>query len=92
MMKKGCGIHKLTWVLVIVGAINWGLVGLGGFFGSEWNVVDLLLGRWMVVENIVYLLVGISGVMLIFGCKCKACSVSKGDMSMSGNQNNNQGM
>jgi len=79
MMKKSCGWHKTTWVLVIIGAINWGLVGLGGFFGGNWNVVNLLLGNWAVVENIVYLLVGVSGVMLIFQGSCKTCNVGGGE-------------
>jgi len=93
MMKKGCGWHKVTWLLVIIGAINWGLVGLGGFFGGDWNIVGLLLGKWMVLENIVYVLVGISGVMLIFNCRCKTCKVGGGnDMSPQTNTQTDQGM
>ena len=76
--KNGCTWSWLAWLLVIIGAINWGLVGLGNFFSSNWNVVNLLLGRWMVVENIVYIIVGICGVILIFGCRCKTCKSSMG--------------
>jgi uncharacterized membrane protein YuzA (DUF378 family) len=55
--------------------LNWGLVGLEMLIssGSNWNVVNLLLGSWPVVEGIVYLLVGIAALMSIFGCHCKKC-------------------
>ena len=49
-------------LLLIVGGLNWGLVGLGGFLGKELNVVHLLLGSWPQVEWVVYLLVGVSAV------------------------------
>ena len=38
------GLHMAAWVLVIVGALNWGLVGLGGFLGGNWNLVNLIFG------------------------------------------------
>ncbi len=54
----------LEWaatLLVVVGALNWGLVGLGGFLGSSLNVVNLILGGFPQVEWLVYVLVGLSG-------------------------------
>jgi hypothetical protein len=42
--------------LVIIGAINWGLVGLLGF-----NLVSLLFGGWPWLVTIVYILIGVSG-------------------------------
>ncbi len=48
-------------VLLIIGGLNWGLVGLGGFLGSNLNVVNLLLGAWPTVEWVVYILVGLAG-------------------------------
>lgn len=56
-------MSKLALLLALIGALNWGLVGLGGFFGANLNVVNLLLGSWPVVEWIVYVLVGIGGVL-----------------------------
>lgn len=57
------GLGKLAWVLVLVGAVNWGLIGIN----MEWNVVDMLLGTWPVVMKVVYLLVGLSALVLLFG-------------------------
>ncbi len=55
----------VAWVLVMVGALNWGLVGLGAFMGSNWNVVNMLLGSWPSVEWLVYVLVGASAVWML---------------------------
>lgn len=75
--KGGCGLAKIAWILVIVGGLNWGLVGVGMLFGSSWNLVTLLLGTWPVVEAIVYILVGVSAVVFLFGCSCKKCDECK---------------
>jgi uncharacterized membrane protein YuzA (DUF378 family) len=67
----------IAWVLIIIGALNWGLVGLGWWFGGgNWNVVNLILGSWPMIEGLVYVLVGVSGVYEIVNHKanCKACS------------------
>lgn len=71
-------MKQIAWILVIVGALNWGLVGLGWLFGgANWNVVNLILGGVPTVEGIVYLLVGISAVVMLTGkCGCKACRSS----------------
>ncbi len=69
-------MHKLGFVLIIVGALNWGLVGVGGFVGSDLNVVHLVLGSWPMVEWLVYVLVGVSAVLEVVGHKknCKECT------------------
>ncbi len=71
----GCTCSVIMKALVIVGGINWGLVGAGMLAGSmdSWNLVNMLLGSWPMVEAIVYLLVGVAAVASIFGCKCKKC-------------------
>lgn len=60
-------LNLVAWVLVIVGALNWGLVGLGWLMGSaDWNVVHMIVGSLgSQVEAIVYVLVGLSGVWLL---------------------------
>ena len=49
-------IDVLVAVLVVVGALNWGLVGLFGF-----DLVAALLGDGSVLSRIVYSLVGFCG-------------------------------
>lgn len=56
---------KLAELLVVIGALNWGLVGLGGFMDQDWNVVHMVLGAWPVVEWVVYVLVGVAGVLTL---------------------------
>ena len=69
-------LHSTAFVLTVVGGLNWGLGAIGTYMGSNWNVVNLLLGQWSGVENIVYLLVGLSALMLMFSHKmnCRACN------------------
>ena len=73
MCKGGCVGAMIAKILVIVGGINWGLVGVGILLSSDWNVVKMILGSIPTLEAIVYILVGISAVMMIFGCKCAKC-------------------
>ena len=49
-------IDKIALVLIIIGAINWGLIG---FF--KFNLVDNIFGSMTVLTRIIYALVGISG-------------------------------
>jgi uncharacterized membrane protein YuzA (DUF378 family) len=65
-------LGTLAYILVVVGALNWGLVGLGWLAGgADWNVVHMLLGSWMKVEAVVYVLVGLAGVYKLAMCgKC----------------------
>jgi uncharacterized protein len=49
----------IAWVLVVIGALNWGLVGLLNF-----NLVTAIFGAGM-LSNVVYDLVGVSALVLI---------------------------
>jgi uncharacterized membrane protein YuzA (DUF378 family) len=59
------GLRLLAFILLIVGGLNWGLVGLGMFLGFNGNLVNLLFGAWPAVEALVYLLVGISAIVIL---------------------------
>ncbi|MFA6278567.1 MAG: DUF378 domain-containing protein [Candidatus Paceibacterota bacterium] len=59
-------LHKTAFVLVVIGGLNWGLVALSTYTGSNLNVVNLILGSMPAVENLVYLLVGLSALAVIF--------------------------
>ena len=54
-------VDWITFVLVVVGGINWGLVG-----AINYNVVNTLLGSWPMVERIVYDLVGLSALYMVY--------------------------
>ncbi|WP_196259969.1 DUF378 domain-containing protein [Pelagibacterium limicola] len=53
-------LNILTLILVIVGGLNWGLVGLFGF-----DLVAALFGAGSALSRIVYVLVGLSAVWQI---------------------------
>lgn len=53
-------IDRIALILVIIGAINWGLIGFFGF-----NLVDSIFGTMSMVSRIIYALVGLSGLWSI---------------------------
>ena len=59
-------LSQVTRILVVVGGVNWGLVGLGMLMGADWNVVKMILGSIPSLEAIVYLLVGLSAVYIVW--------------------------
>lgn len=50
-------LNLITLILVIVGGLNWGLVGLFNF-----DLVAALFGKDSLLSRIVYILVGLSAV------------------------------
>jgi hypothetical protein len=68
-------LHYIAFALVVIGGLNWGLYALG------YNLVNMLLGSWPMVEKVVYLLVGLSAIYLGVTHKgdCKVCSMGSMD-------------
>ena len=58
-MRNSHAWDLVVSIFLIAGGINWGLVGLGYFFGTNLNIINLVLGSWPAVENIVYVVVGL---------------------------------
>jgi hypothetical protein len=55
------GLAWVALVLVIIGALNWGLVGLFNF-----NLVAAIFGSLSALSRIVYVLVALAGLYLIY--------------------------
>lgn len=60
MLKNACLCCKIVGAIAIIGALNWGLIGV-----ANYNVVEHLLGVGTVATRIVYSLVGLSGLALL---------------------------
>ena len=57
-------LNALDWiviVLVIIGGLNWGLVGFFNF-----DLIAAIFGSVMVIARILYALIGLAGLYLIF--------------------------
>lgn len=57
-------LSAATWVaivLAVIGAVNWGLVGLFDF-----NLVSAIFGPMSTMSRIIYVLVGLAGLYLVF--------------------------
>lgn len=65
-MEKSA-LDWIAYILVIIGALNWGLVGLNSFSGItyNWDVVAAIFGGMPALAAIVYLLVGLSGIWIL---------------------------
>ncbi len=50
-------IRNIALLLVIIGALNWGLIGL-----FEFNLVSTVFGNLSLISRIIYVLVGLSGI------------------------------
>lgn len=59
-MKKIGIFDWIVLILVLIGALNWGLVGLFKF-----DLVEALFGDMTTFSRIIYTLVGLAGVYLI---------------------------
>lgn len=53
-------VNIIAYILVIIGGINWFIIGVSGF-----DLVAGIFGTLSVVSRIVYILVGISAIWLI---------------------------
>ena len=51
-------LEKVLLVLTIIGAVNWGLIGI-----LDFNLVTTIFGTGSLLTNIVYILVGVAGLV-----------------------------
>lgn len=74
------GLHMLSFALAMIGALNWGLIGL-----FKLDLVNAILGSIPALERIVYVLVGLSAVYLVATHKhdCRNCNLA-GHAGMTG--------
>ena len=73
MLKQACLLCKIVGALAIIGALNWGLVGI-----LQVNLVERIFGEASAITRILYVLVGLSGVALLasYFTVCPACKKS----------------
>ena len=66
--------HIITFLLLIIGGINWLLVGI-----AKWDIGNLFGGQDATISRVIYVLVGLSAVYAIATHKkeCKACCGGK---------------
>ncbi len=74
-MRKHGPVGWIAWILLILGGLNWGLVGIN----PEYNVVVMLLGADSPVARGLYILIGIAALLAIIFkitclCKGKCCN------------------
>ena len=60
-------LYSISFILVIIGALNWLLVGVFSF-----DLVATIFGTMSIISRIIYILVGLGAIYLILNMK-KAC-------------------
>lgn len=60
-MKQMGALDWVVFVLLVVGALNWGLVGLANV-----NIVEAILGPIPILLKVIYILVGLAGLYKIY--------------------------
>ncbi|OGE77985.1 MAG: hypothetical protein A2751_02690 [Candidatus Doudnabacteria bacterium RIFCSPHIGHO2_01_FULL_46_14] len=75
-MGKHKGIHMITFILLAVGGLNWGIFAITG-----WEIGSIFGGMDETISKIIYILVGLSAVYEI-ACHGKTCKLCKPDGSM----------
>ncbi len=70
-------LHSVAFILVIIGGINWLLVGL-----ISWDIGAIFGGQDNIISRIVYVLVGLSAIYLVATHKkdCKNCGSGAASM------------
>ena len=71
MGKCGGGVFcKIAFILIILGALNWGLIGFFGF-----NFFGYIFASVPMVARIVYAVVGLAGLWVLFAAMrcCGSC-------------------
>ncbi len=68
MLKQACVVCKTVGALAIIGALNWGAIGI-----FQVNFVEQILGNGL--ARVAYILVGLSGLALLasYFVVCPAC-------------------
>ncbi len=66
-------MHKLAFILLIVGGLNWLLVGVFG-----WDISRFLGGETSMISRIVYVLVGLAAIyeVAMHRGTCKECGTT----------------
>ncbi|HLD07853.1 MAG TPA: DUF378 domain-containing protein [Candidatus Peribacterales bacterium] len=83
MGKHCCNLCMVAKIIVIIGALNWGLVG-----AFQFDLVAELLGSVPMAARAVYVIVGLAGLAMLLslvkGCKfcCKNGSCAPGSQPM----------
>lgn len=60
-MKKMSVLDWICAILIIIGGLNWGLIGFFNF-----NLISLIFGDMSIITRIIYALVGLAALYTIY--------------------------
>ena len=60
-------VHTVALILSLVGALNWGLVGITSMMGTRFDLVEYLgmMVGFSMLSDIIYIIVGLSAIVVL---------------------------
>ena len=83
--KKGKGLHMVTFLLLIIGGLNWLIFALSG-----WDLGQLFGEMNNTVAKVIYILVGLAAIVELVSHK-KCCTACGGGCENCGPKDGNAG-
>lgn len=70
MTEKGKGLHMFTYILMVVGGLNWLLLG-----AFQWEVTELFGGSSSTAGRVVFVIIGLATIynLATHNKNCKVC-------------------
>ncbi len=75
MKKKYTALDVIAIIVVIIGALNWGVLGI-----INYNVIAAIIGDLNILTRIVYIIIGLCGLWVIYSF-CRSSKSSATDSS-----------
>jgi len=74
-MEKYTILDTISFILAIIGGLNWGLVGIN----EQWNIVHMLLQNYSVAERIVYIIIGLASLWAVYALVHASLTIEEKD-------------
>ncbi len=73
-MSQKSTSSEVTHMLIMIGSLNWGLIGAGRLVaGADWNVLHMVFGAAPMFETSLYLIIGLAALYKVAGCSKSCC-------------------
>jgi len=79
-------LHKIAFLLLVIGGINWLLLGV-----INWEIGSLFGGMDALISKVIYILIGLAALVELFTHKhnCRSCNAKEGSDSGMGHGSTN---
>lgn len=77
-MSQKSTTSEVATMLVMIGSLNWGLIGAGRLLtGMDWNVLHMVFGAAPIFETSLYFIIGLAALYEAVNCCAKSSCCCK---------------